>query len=143
CPSTGPTDGCGRSCRVPGQRRRVVGHGRQFRGGRRDDSGLAAVHPVHLPSIAYACTEGGVMDILGLGYVGIESPNVEEWSEYGPQVLGFGLAPSERGTVLLRMDERHHRIAVRHGERDQLSYLGWELRNRPAFFEALKVLDRA
>ncbi|MDQ1694853.1 MAG: hypothetical protein QOJ03_206, partial [Frankiaceae bacterium] len=83
------------------------------------------------------------MDILGLGYLGIESPNVEEWSEYGPQVLGFGLAPSERGTVLLRMDERHHRIAVRQGERDQLSYLGWELRNRPAFLDALKALDAA
>jgi len=82
------------------------------------------------------------MDILGLGYVGIESPNVEEWSEYGPQVMGFGLAPSEQGTVLLRMDERHHRIAIRHGERDQLAYLGWELRNRPAFFDALNALDR-
>jgi 2,3-dihydroxybiphenyl 1,2-dioxygenase len=81
------------------------------------------------------------MEILGLGYVGIESPHVEDWSEYGPQVLGFGLAPSLPGTVLLRMDERHHRIAIHAGERDQLAYLGWELRNRPAFLAAVQRLE--
>jgi extradiol dioxygenase len=83
------------------------------------------------------------MDILGLGYVGIESPRVEDWSEYGPQVLGMGLAPAPRGTVLLRMDERHHRIAIHEGERDQLSYLGWEARNRPAFLAAIEQLETA
>jgi 2,3-dihydroxybiphenyl 1,2-dioxygenase len=54
----------------------------------------------------------------------------------------MGLAPSpDAGTVLLRMDDRHHRIAVRTGERERLTYLGWQLRNRIAFKEALSVLD--
>ncbi|MCW2614478.1 MAG: 2,3-dihydroxybiphenyl 1,2-dioxygenase [Frankiales bacterium] len=83
------------------------------------------------------------MDIIGLGYLGLESAHASDWSEYGPQVLGLGLAPSEdEGTVLLRMDERHHRIAVRQGERERLSYLGWHLRNRIAFEAALTVLER-
>ena len=34
------------------------------------------------------------MDIVGLGYLGLESPRSSEWAEYGPQVLGLGLAPS-------------------------------------------------
>jgi 2,3-dihydroxybiphenyl 1,2-dioxygenase len=81
------------------------------------------------------------MDILGLGYLGLESEHATEWSEYGPAVLGLGLAPSEDGSVLLRMDDRHHRIAVRPGSRERLTYLGWELRNRIAFEDALAVLD--
>lgn len=82
------------------------------------------------------------MDIVGLGYLGLESPRATEWAEYGPQVLGLGLSPSEQeGTVLLRMDERHHRIAVRTGPRDRLAYLGWELLNAYAFDAALAKLD--
>jgi 2,3-dihydroxybiphenyl 1,2-dioxygenase len=82
------------------------------------------------------------MDIIGLGYLGLESAHATEWAEYGPQVLGFGLAPSpDEGTVLLRMDERHHRIAVRTGSRERLSYLGWHLRNRVSFEAAVQTLE--
>lgn len=81
------------------------------------------------------------MDIVGLAYLGLESAAASEWAEYGTQVLGMGLAPSEDGTVLLRMDERHHRIAVRPADHERLAYVGWQLRNAPAFAQALTVLD--
>ena len=82
------------------------------------------------------------MDIIGLGYLGLESAHAGAWADYGPQVLGFGLAPSDDGSVLLRMDDRHHRIAIRPSERERVAYLGWELINRIAFEAALAVLDR-
>jgi extradiol dioxygenase len=81
------------------------------------------------------------MDIVALGYLGLESAHASDWAEYGPQVLGFGLAPSDDDTVLLRMDERHHRIAVRPAEHERLAYVGWELLNSYAYADALRVLD--
>jgi 2,3-dihydroxybiphenyl 1,2-dioxygenase len=82
------------------------------------------------------------VDIVALGYLGLESAHASDWAEYGPQVLGLGLAPSDDGAVLLRMDDRLHRIAVRPAEHERLSYLGWELLNAYAFDAALQVLDR-
>jgi 2,3-dihydroxybiphenyl 1,2-dioxygenase len=82
------------------------------------------------------------VDITGLGYLGLESAHASDWAEYGPQVLGLGLAPSpDDDTVLLRMDERHHRIAVRPADHERLAYLGWELRDRDAFHAGLATLD--
>jgi extradiol dioxygenase len=81
------------------------------------------------------------MDIVALGYLGLESAHASDWAEYGPQVLGLGLAPSDSGTVLLRMDERHHRIAVRPADHERLVYVGWELLNAYAYADALRTLD--
>jgi 2,3-dihydroxybiphenyl 1,2-dioxygenase len=84
------------------------------------------------------------MDILGLGYVGLESPNAKDWLEYGPEVLGLGLNESRSDdTVYLRMDDRHHRIAVRPGPTDRLAYLGWEVKHRVAFEAAVERLREA
>ncbi len=81
------------------------------------------------------------MDIVGLGYMGLESQHVEEWRTYAPEVLGMAVRPSEGPALLLRMDDRNHRIAIRQGDRERLSYLGWELLNRPAWEEAVRILE--
>lgn len=85
------------------------------------------------------------MDILGIGYVGVESPNYREWLSFGPEVLGFGLAAAPDGdeSVYLRMDDRKYRIAVHSGEAERLAYIGWEAANRPAFDEAVAKLEAA
>ncbi|MGX1675490.1 VOC family protein [Streptomyces sp. NPDC055400] len=85
------------------------------------------------------------MDILGIGYVGVESPNYRDWLTFGPEVLGFGLAPAREGdeTVFLRMDDRRYRIAVHPGESEQLAYIGWEIANRPAYDAAIAKLQDA
>jgi extradiol dioxygenase len=41
----------------------------------------------------------------------------------------------------LRLDERHHRITIHPGASNDLEYLGWELRGRIEFEEALKHLQ--
>ncbi len=81
------------------------------------------------------------MDIKALGYVGFESPNAKAWEHFGPEILGLGLAePGNDGTVYLRMDDRHHRIAVHPGTADRLTYLGWELRGAADFGAAAEEL---
>jgi extradiol dioxygenase len=81
------------------------------------------------------------MDIVGLGYMGLESKHVDEWRTYAPEVLGMAVRPTDGPAVLLRMDDRHHRIALRPGEQERLSYLGWELLNRPAWEDAVRILE--
>jgi 2,3-dihydroxybiphenyl 1,2-dioxygenase len=81
------------------------------------------------------------MDIIGIGYVGIESPNIDAWRDYAPNVLGMGVgtAPAEDpDTLYLRMDDRRHRIAIHPGRMDRLTYIGWELRGRLEFNAAVE-----
>src|SRR5439155_24730207 len=81
------------------------------------------------------------MEINALGYVGFNSPNAKAWETFGPEVFGLGLAEAgEDGTVYLRMDDRHHRIAVHPGEEDELAYIGWELKSKAAFEAAVEEL---
>ncbi len=68
------------------------------------------------------------MQLKSSGYIGIASPNYKVWEELGPSVFGFGLAQTDsEDSVFLRLDDRHHRIAVHRGDHDCLSYLGWEV----------------
>jgi len=81
------------------------------------------------------------MNILGIAYIGLESPTHKDWEEFGTEVMGFGLAePGADGTVHLRMDDRRFRIAVHPGEVNRLAYLGWEMRDRPSYEEAIEKL---
>lgn len=85
------------------------------------------------------------MDILGLGYIGVESPTAKEWLSFGPEVLGLGIGtprPDDE-TVYLRMDDRRYRIAIHPGETDRLAYFGWELTGRYAYDAALQKLSAA
>jgi 2,3-dihydroxybiphenyl 1,2-dioxygenase len=82
------------------------------------------------------------MDILGIAYLGFESPNAKAWTEFGPEVLGLGLgAAGDDETVHMRMDDRRWRIAFHHGETDRLAYIGWELRYKPSWQAAIATLE--
>lgn len=82
------------------------------------------------------------MNINALGYIGFSSPNYAQWRTFGPEMLALGRAPDgQDGAIRLRMDERHHRIAIHPGELEDLEYLGWELRDRIAFESGLKHLE--
>ncbi len=84
------------------------------------------------------------MKVKALGYVGAESPEAKQWEEFGPEVLGMELVEGERpGSVYLRMDDRHHRLAIHPGQKDRLAYLGWELGSDDDLDEAVDELGRA
>lgn len=78
------------------------------------------------------------MTVRALGYLGAESPNAKEWLDFGSNILGMQVTEPAAGTVQLRMDDHHHRIAIHEGERNRLSYLGWDVGSREGLerFEA-------
>jgi hypothetical protein len=71
------------------------------------------------------------MDIIGIGYLGFETTKLDEWREYGPQVMGFGIGntpESDPDSLYFKMDDRRHRLAFHPGTIDRIAYIGW----RPA-----------
>jgi 2,3-dihydroxybiphenyl 1,2-dioxygenase len=85
------------------------------------------------------------MDILGIGYLMFEALNPAEWRAFGTDILGMGQwTPSQDndGTVYLTMDDRRYRIAIQCGSEDRLATIGWEIKNRTGFEDALRKLER-
>ncbi len=83
------------------------------------------------------------MNIRSFGYIGLVSTAAEAWREFGPRLLGTPVAEGGDGAVLLRCDERHHRIAVRAGAASGLDYLGWEMADGEALAAAARALAAA
>ncbi|WP_094286111.1 VOC family protein [Mycobacterium lehmannii] len=82
------------------------------------------------------------MLVKALGYVGVESPDAKEWLEFGPEVLGMEAVESASGSVLLRIDDVDHRLAVHHGERNRMLYAGWDVGSEEALEAAGELLDQ-
>lgn len=66
-------------------------------------------------------------DIVGLGYVGIQTNSLEDWRGFGKRLLGLQLAEDSRSGLRFRMDDASHRFLVREGRKDGPDYYGWEL----------------
>ena len=80
------------------------------------------------------------MDIIGIGYLGFETTKIDEWREYGPQVMGFqiGASPSsDPNSLYFRTDDRRHRFAFHPGKIDRLAYIGWEAKGKIEFETAI------
>ena len=68
--------------------------------------------------------------VTQLGYLGLEVSDVGSWKTYATEVLGLAVNGADAdGSVFLRMDEKHHRIALHPGARDDLAYAGWEVKD--------------
>ena len=84
------------------------------------------------------------MDIRALGYLRLETTRLEEWRRYTLDILGMAEAPgSTDTTLLLRVDDRAHRLAIQAGDSDRLLAAGWEVANATALAEAAAELEAA
>jgi 2,3-dihydroxybiphenyl 1,2-dioxygenase len=84
------------------------------------------------------------MQVVALGYLGIQATDPQAWAEFGPGVLGLSLGDTgDDGTLFLRMDERAYRLAIHPGPRDGLACFGWELPTPSALEQAYRELDAA
>jgi 2,3-dihydroxybiphenyl 1,2-dioxygenase len=64
--------------------------------------------------------------ISQLGYLGIGVSDAAKWEAFAGGILGLELSSrGEDGSLYLRMDEYHHRIAVHPGGSDDIAYAGW------------------
>ncbi len=85
------------------------------------------------------------MAVTQLGYLGVEVQDLEAWRRFATDTLGLEVLPEKGadGSLLLRMDERHHRFFVSPGERDDVSLLGFEAASQPALDALAARLEAA
>jgi 3,4-dihydroxy-9,10-secoandrosta-1,3,5(10)-triene-9,17-dione 4,5-dioxygenase len=84
------------------------------------------------------------MNILGLGYLVLETERVDAWVDFATEVLGMMPAGTgEDGDVLLRMDERPYRLRIRQGDHEGPAAIGWEVPTRRDFEDAVEELGKA
>jgi hypothetical protein len=67
------------------------------------------------------------MALLGLGYAGFGSAELDEWRDFGTGLVG--LQAVERGNSLLafRMDDRKQRIVIDRTAAEGSRFFGWEV----------------
>jgi 3,4-dihydroxy-9,10-secoandrosta-1,3,5(10)-triene-9,17-dione 4,5-dioxygenase len=82
-------------------------------------------------------------DIKSLGYIKIQTGDIDRWRSFAFDVLGFaqGSGP-EPDALYLRMDERPARIIVVPGDTDQVVHVGWEVRDGLALQRVRDTLER-
>jgi 3,4-dihydroxy-9,10-secoandrosta-1,3,5(10)-triene-9,17-dione 4,5-dioxygenase len=81
-------------------------------------------------------------DIKSLGYIKIQTADIDRWRSFAFDVLGFaqGSGP-EQDALYLRMDERPARIIVVPGDSDQVVHIGWEVRDGAALQRVREKLE--
>ncbi|OQQ24786.1 2,3-dihydroxybiphenyl 1,2-dioxygenase [Prescottella equi] len=83
-------------------------------------------------------------DIRALGYVTVQTNDIERWRTFAFDVLGFaqGSGP-DPDALYLRVDERAARIVVVPGETDEVVTVGWEVRDHAALVRVKEAVERA
>ncbi|CAM5736159.1 biphenyl-2,3-diol 1,2-dioxygenase [Mycolicibacterium aubagnense] len=83
-------------------------------------------------------------DLKSLGYVKVQTADIERWRQFAFDVLGFakGSGP-DPDALYLRMDERTARIVVVPGDADRIVTVGWEVRDGAALRWVQATLDGA
>src|ERR1700687_2922723 len=67
------------------------------------------------------------MDIQGLGYVGVRTKSLEDWTSYGTRFLGMQLVDKSAKSLALRMDDRRQRVVVSEDGGEGVGFFGWEV----------------
>jgi 2,3-dihydroxybiphenyl 1,2-dioxygenase len=81
--------------------------------------------------------------LQALGYAGFGSDALEDWRQFGTNLVGFQAV--ERGNSLLafRMDDRKQRIVIDRGMAAGERFLGWEVKDAAALDALAARLDAA
>ena len=83
------------------------------------------------------------MDVSSLGYLRITAEDPHNWAGFATHVLGMQAVPGDGDVVHLRMDDRHHRIAIEPGSRPGGTAYGWEVADAAALDGAATALEAA
>jgi len=67
------------------------------------------------------------MSVVALGYVGIGTKMLEDWSSYATNLLGLQKVDQTRGVLSYRMDDRKQRIAISESGTEGVAFTGWEV----------------
>jgi 2,3-dihydroxybiphenyl 1,2-dioxygenase len=67
------------------------------------------------------------MAVQALGYLGISTQNIDEWSEFATRQVGLQLVDRTASSRAFRMDDRRQRIIVDRERPDSERFFGWEV----------------
>ncbi len=83
------------------------------------------------------------MTVSQLAYLGIGVSNPAHWQSFAADVLGTQVVESDDGTIYLRMDEQHHRIALHPSGEDDVLYIGLQAATHAAYEHGKAALRAA
>ena len=72
------------------------------------------------------------MQLQSLGYVGIATDKLEDWSQFATRLLGMQVIERGRTGLALRMDDRKQRLIVDRDSRNGCNFFGWEVQDGAA-----------
>jgi 2,3-dihydroxybiphenyl 1,2-dioxygenase len=72
------------------------------------------------------------MELISLGYIGVNSSRLEDWSSYATTLLGMQQVDAAGGVRAFRMDDRRQRLVVTDTGDEGLAFLGWEVADAAA-----------
>lgn len=81
--------------------------------------------------------------VQSLGYIGLDVADPEAWSRYAGDVLGLQAVARDDGSVDLRMDVYASRLRLHKSDRDDVRYVGWEVRDDAALRALAERLSAA
>ena len=70
--------------------------------------------------------------ITALGYIGVRSDRLSDWSDFASGLLGMQRIDRAGKQLAFRMDDRHQRVVVTGEPGDALAFLGWEVQSSAA-----------
>ena len=86
------------------------------------------------------------MALDSLGYFGVRTRNLDDWSSFGQKFLGLQLVDRSRKSLTFRMDDRRQRIVVHEdsgASGQQAAFIGWEVGGSTALDDLAATLEAA
>jgi 2,3-dihydroxybiphenyl 1,2-dioxygenase len=83
------------------------------------------------------------MAISALGYLGIRSDRLDDWSEFAGSLLGMQQIDRAGQSLAFRMDDRKQRLVISNEPGDTLAFMGWEVDSRDDLQAYAARLDKA
>src|SRR4051812_12107413 len=83
------------------------------------------------------------MEIQALGYLGMGTAKLDEWSNFATDWLGMQMVDRGAGVRAFRMDDRRQRLVIDQSLPEGERYFGWEVADAAALDTLAARLDAA
>jgi 2,3-dihydroxybiphenyl 1,2-dioxygenase len=81
------------------------------------------------------------MNVKSLGYIGIESMKMDEWRTYCTEFMGLMDVSSSAEELRFRMDDIGWRISVKEGQKEDLTFAGFDVRDEATLLVVCEQLS--
>jgi 2,3-dihydroxybiphenyl 1,2-dioxygenase len=84
------------------------------------------------------------MPLDSLGYFGVRTRSLDDWSDFGSTFLGLQLVDRSRKSLTFRMDDRRQRLVVHEDDvnsGERAAFMGWEVADAAALDELAATLE--